>query len=490
MQGNVADLCPVGALTSQALRVPRPPVGADQDRIHRRDGRGRLRDPRRHPRQGSDARDAALNEEVNEEWISDKTRFIWDGLRTQRLDRPYARKDGRLQPVTWAEAFRIIADKVKAASADRIGALAGQLSGVEDMFALKSLMDKLGVASIDSRFPGSPLHPKNGRASYLFNSTIQGIEDADAIMLIGTNPRKEAPVLNARIRKRWSQGDVTIGLIGENAELTYPVTYLGAGPDSLKELVSHAPAKAERPMFIVGQGALNRPDGAGVLATIAAAAKSLGVIRDGWNGFNILHTEAAQVGALDLGFVPGEGGKDTAAMLEPGALDVLFLLGVDEVEVPEGAFRLYQGTHGDRGAHHADVILPAPPTRKNPRPTSTPKAASRWLTGPVSLRARPARTGRSCARSRTLGQKLPFDSLSQLRSKLFEAVPHLAAIDGSRRAIAADMRKSWPMPKPRRQFAGSPMVKDFYLTNPIARASGDGRVFGARRRRGRCEAAE
>ncbi|MDN3719506.1 NADH-quinone oxidoreductase subunit NuoG [Roseibium salinum] len=358
LQGNVVDLCPVGALTSKPYAFNARPweltktEGIDvMDALGsaiRIDTRGK-EVMRIMPR---------LNEEINEEWISDKTRYIWDGLKTQRLDRPYAKKDGKLQPVSWAEAFQIIADKVKDVSADRIGALAGQLAGVEEMFALKSMMEKLGVANIDSRFPGSPLHPGKGRASYIFNSTIQGIEDADAIMLIGTNPRQEAPILNARIRKRWTRGDIQIGVVGEKAELTYPVNYIGAGPESLKQLADHMPVTAERPMFIIGQGALNRPDGAQVLAAAAAAAKALGVVKDGWNGFNILHTEASQVGALDIGFVPGEGGKDTGAMLEPGALDVLFLLGVDEVEVPEDAFVIYQGTHGDRGAHRADVILP------------------------------------------------------------------------------------------------------------------------------------
>src|SRR5690606_21007784 len=217
---------------------------------------------------------------------------------------------------------------------------------------------RLGVKNVDARYPGSPLHPKHGRASYIFNSTIAGIEQADAIMLIGTNPRRESPVLNARIRKRWRQGNVTIGVVGEQADLTYSYNYLGAGPDSLAQFVDHPPAKAQKPMFIVGQGALNRDDGAAILAQVAKAAKALGVVKDGWNGFNILHTEAGLVGALDIGFVPGEGGLDTGAMLKANALDVMFLLGVDEVDVPTGAFVVYIGTHGDRGAHRADVILP------------------------------------------------------------------------------------------------------------------------------------
>jgi len=472
MQGNVADLCPVGALTHKPYEFhARPWELTKTESVDVMDAVGSAI---RVDSRGKEVMRVMprLNEDVNEEWISDKSRYIWDGLKTQRLDRPYARKDGKLQAVSWSEAFQLISDKVKGTTADKIGALAGQLAGVEDMFALKSLMGKLGVENIDSRFPGSPLHPKNGRTSYIFNSSILGIEEADAIMLIGTNPRQEAPVLNARIRKRWTQGDIQIGLIGENADLTYPVTYLGAGPDSLKQFVDHAPAKAERPMFIVGQGALNRPDGAAVLANILAAAKSLGVIKDGWNGFNVLHTEASQVGALDIGFVPGDGGKDTGAMLEGGALDVLFLLGVDEVEVPEGAFVVYQGTHGDRGAHRADVILPgAAYTEKSALYVNTEgrvQMADRAAFPPGDAREDWAILR---ALSAHLGQTLEFDSLAELRAKLFEAHPHMTAIDAIEAGDATDLDKLADASAKMDSTGFANVIRDFYLTNPIARAS-------------------
>ncbi|MEL7527978.1 MAG: molybdopterin-dependent oxidoreductase, partial [Pseudomonadota bacterium] len=263
-----------------------------------------------------------------------------------------------------------------------------------------------------------------------------------------------------------------IGLIGENADLTYPVTYLGAGPDSLKQFVKHAPAKAERPMFIVGQGALNRPDGAAVLANILAAAKSLGVIKDGWNGFNILHTEASQVGALDIGFVPGDGGKGTGAMLENGALDVLFLLGVDEVEVPEGAFVVYQGTHGDRGAHRADVILPgAAYTEKSALYVNTEgrvQMADRAAFPPGDAREDWAILR---ALSANLGQALAFDSLAELRAKLFEAHPHLTGIDAIEAGDAGDLDKLADASAKMDSAGFANVIRDFYLTNPIARAS-------------------
>jgi NADH dehydrogenase/NADH:ubiquinone oxidoreductase subunit G len=232
------------------------------------------------------------------------------------------------------------------------------------MFALKDLMTRLGSKNLDSGQDGAAFNPGWGRATYLFNATIAGIERADALLIIGSNPRREAAVLNARIRKRWRAGKFPVALIGEKVDLTYPYDYLGAGPDTLTELVAgkHSFAetlkKAEHPLIIVGAGALTRPDGAAVAALAAKAAIEMGAVKEGWNGYSVLHTAASRVGALELGFVPGEGGLNAAAMSEPGALDVAFLLGADEIDVPTGAFVVYIGTHGDNGAHRADVILP------------------------------------------------------------------------------------------------------------------------------------
>jgi len=306
-----------------------------------------------------------LNEAVNEEWISDKTRFVFDGLRTQRLDRPYVRRAGKLEAATWPEAFAAVAASVNATSADRIGAIAGDLASVEDMFALKGLIEALGSKNMDCRQDGTALDPSKGRASYIFNPTIEGIEDADALLIVGANPRREAAVLNARIRKRWLQGNFPVGLIGEQTDLTYDYTYLGAGPDTLADLGKFRAVldKAERPLILVGQGALAREDGAAVLAETAKLAADAGALGDGWNGFAVLHTAAARVGGLDIGFVPGSSGMDTAAMVSAagsGNLEVLFLLGADEIDTNAlgSAFVVYIGSHGDAGAHRADVILP------------------------------------------------------------------------------------------------------------------------------------
>ena len=472
LQGNIIDLCPVGALTSKPYEFKaRPWELTKTESVDVMDATGAAI---RVDSRGSEVMRILprLNEAVNEEWISDKTRFIFDGLKTQRLDRPFIRVNGKLQPASWQEAFAAISDKVKATMPARIGALAGQLAAVEDMFALKSLMDSLGVSNLDARFPGSPLHPKHGRASYVFNSTIAGIEDADAIIIIGSNPRLESPVLNARIRKRYVRGDVFIGVVGEQADLTYPYEYLGAGPDSFAKSVEKALTGKQKPIFVIGQGALNRADGAAVLSMVAEAARKLGVVKDGWNGFNVLHTEAALVGALDLGFVPGEGGLDTAAMLKSGALDVLFLLGVDEVVVPEGAFVVYQGTHGDAGAHRADVILPgAAFTEKSGLYVNTEGRVQ--MTNRASFPPGEAREDWAILRalSAVLGKALSFDSLSQLRKSLFVAHPHFAAINGIAVSDAGAINVLAGLGGKVGKDAFHSPVTDFYLTNPIARAS-------------------
>ena len=472
LQGNIIDLCPVGALTSKPYEFKaRPWELTKTESVDVMDATGAAI---RVDSRGSEVMRILprLNEAVNEEWISDKTRFIFDGLKTQRLDRPFIRVNGKLQPASWQEAFAAIADKVKATKPAHIGALAGQLAAVEDMFALKSFMDSLGVSNLDARFPGSPLHPKHGRASYVFNSTIAGIEDADAIIIIGSNPRLESPVLNARIRKRYVRGNVFIGVVGEQADLTYPYEYLGAGPDSFAKSVEKALTGKQKPIFVIGQGALNRADGAAVLSMVAEAARKLGVVKDGWNGFNVLHTEAALVGALDLGFVPGEGGLDTAAMLKSGALDVLFLLGVDEVVVPEGAFVVYQGTHGDAGAHRADVILPgAAFTEKSGLYVNTEGRVQ--MTNRASFPPGEAREDWAILRalSAVLGKALSFDSLSQLRKSLFVAHPHFAAINGIAVSDAGAINVLAGLGGKVGKDAFHSPVTDFYLTNPIARAS-------------------
>ena len=420
-----------------------------------------------------------VNEAINEEWISDKTRQHVDGLRMQRLDRPFLRENGRLRPATWHEAFLAIAAKVKGAEPRRIGAIAGDLAGVEEMYALKLLMTALGSGNIDCRQDGSVLSPAYGRASYLFNPTIAGIEDADAILIVAANPRHEAAMINARIRKRWRLSPVAIGVVGPAVDLTYPYDHIGAGAGSVGDVTSgkHSFAEklgvAKKPMIILGAGAAARPDGAAVLAAIANLATAIRAVTEEWNGLAILHSSASRVGALDIGFVPATGGLSALNMAKAGALDVLFNLGADEIDIAPGAFVVYQGTHGDRGAHRADVILPgAAYTEKSATYVNTEGAAADHE--PAVFPPGDAREDWAILRalSDIVGRKLPFDSLAALRKGLYGEYPHLGRLetiepaDGLTALVGLSGLSGMPGRDP---FTSS--VRDFYLTNPIARAS-------------------
>jgi NADH-quinone oxidoreductase subunit G len=477
LQGNVIDLCPVGALTSKPYEFKARPwelrktesidvMDALGSNI-RVDSRGRevLRIlPRTH-------------ELVNEEWISDKTRFVWDGLKAQRLDQPYVREFGKLRPATWAEALTHVAKKMKAAAPDRTGILVGDLVSAEEAFALKELAMKLGIKNIDCRVDGTALGEHGGRAGYLFNSTIAGIDEADAIMLIGTNPRLEAPVLNARIRKRALKGGCLIGVVGERADLTYDYNYLGAGPESLEQFVNHAAIGKQKPMLIVGQGALARADGAAVLAMVAKAAAAMGVVKDGWNGFNILHTAAGRVGALDVCALPGDGGLNTKGMLAAatkGDLDVLLLAGADEIDTTSlgKTFVVYVGSHGDAGANRADVIFPgAAYTEKSATYVNTegrPQMTARATFPPGEARDDWAIIS---ALAEQLGVSPGWTTLDGLRAAMYKIAPQLAALDQVHAADANALSElSAGEGKTLKDGFASP-VKDFYFTNPIARAS-------------------
>ena len=418
-----------------------------------------------------------INENVNEEWISDKTRHIVDGLRTQRLDRPYVREDGKLRPATWTEAFGRIAAAVARSDGKRIGAVAGDLAAVEEMFALKELLTKLGSNNLATQ-DGGAFDPKAGRASYTFNPTIAGIEQADALLIVGSNPRKEAAVLNARIRKRWRTGALKIGVIGDKADLTYGYEHLGAGTDTLGDLAAgkHSFADvlkgAKNPIVLVGAGAAARHDGAAVLALAAKLAVDFGALKDDWNGFAVLHNAASRVGALDIGFAPSPGSLNTAQMTTFGTLDVLFSLGADDVKAADGTFVVYIGTHGDKGAHRADVILPgAAYTEKAGIYVNTEgrvQMANRAAFPPGDAREDWAIIR---ALSDALGKKLPYDSLGALRQAIFKAVPHLMRIDQIEAGDAAGVKTLAARGGSVEKGAFKSPVEDFYLTNPIARAS-------------------
>ncbi|MCA0921048.1 NADH-quinone oxidoreductase subunit NuoG [Pseudooceanicola nanhaiensis] len=452
MQGNIIDLCPVGALVSKPYAfTARPWELTKTETIDVMDALGS------NIRVDTKGREVMRilprnHDGVNEEWISDKTRFVWDGLRRQRLDRPYVRVDGKLKPASWGEALAAAATAMKG---KKVLGLVGDLVPVEAAFALKQLVEGLG-GSVECRTDGARL-PAGNRSGYVGTASIADIDDAEMIQLIGTNPRVEAPVLNARIRKAWLNG-ATIGLVGEAADLTYDYVHVGTDRAALESLSSKeiGATKDKKSIVIVGQGALREADGLSVLAHAMKLAENSN------SKLMILHTAASRVGAMDIGAVT-EGGL-TAAL--DGA-EVIYNLGADEVEIGEGAFVIYQGSHGDRGAHRADVILPgAAYTEENGLFVNTegrPQLALRAGFAPGEAKENWAILR---ALSAEAGAQLPYDSLAQLRQKLVAEVPHLAAIDSvpenAWTAVEIDSLG---------EATFKNVLGDFYLTNPIARAS-------------------
>ncbi|MFE0753420.1 NADH-quinone oxidoreductase subunit NuoG [Inquilinus sp. NPDC058860] len=478
LSGNLVDVCPVGALTSKPYAFSARPwelrktesidvldaIGSNI-RIDARGGEVMRVLPR-------------LNEDVNEEWISDKTRYAIDGLKRRRIDRPYVRRDGRLQPASWAEAFQAIAEKAKGLDGQRMAAIAGDTVDAEAMVALKDLMASFGSPNLDCRQDGAKL-PAGPRGAYLFNSGIAGIEQADAILLVGTNPRSEAAIVNARIRKRWLKNGLTVGVVGPDADLTYRTRHLGAGPETLAAIADGSDGFAEvlrnakAPLLIVGQGALAREDGAQVLAACRRIAETYGLVRDGWNGFNVLHTAAARVGGLDLGFVPGPGGRDVAGILDgaqKGEIDFVWLLAADEIDAGRlgKAFVVYQGHHGDRGAHRADVILPgAAYTEKNATYVNTEGRVqqARMAVFPPGEAREDWKILR--AASEAMGRKLPYDSLREVRQRLVAVNPVFGAPD-------TQGAGEWGAFGAEGAMGSAPFVsavENFYMTDPITRAS-------------------
>ncbi|KEP71041.1 NADH dehydrogenase [Thioclava dalianensis] len=457
MQGNIIDLCPVGALVSKPYAfTARPWELTKTETIDVMDAVGS------NIRVDTKGREVMRilprnHDGVNEEWISDKTRFVWDGLRRQRLDTPYIRENGRLRKADWGEALSATSAAMKG---KKVAGLVGDLVSTEAAFALKSLIEGLG-GNVECRTDGARL-PLGNRYGYVGDATIADLDDAEMIQIIGANPAIEAPVLNARIRKAWVKG-ATVGLLGEACDLTYDYVHVGSDRAALAELSSKTisdETKAKRSVVIVGQGALNEADGEAVLAHAMQLAANSG------SKLMVLHTAASRVGALDVGAAT-EGGLLSAI---EGA-EVIYNMGADEVEITPasegGPFVIYQGSHGDRGANRADIILPgAAYTEEHGLFVNTegrPQLAFRAAFPPGEAKENWAILR---ALSAELDAKQPWDTLAGLRRALIEAVPHLAKIDelpeNEVTAIAPrDMGKaSFRLP-----------IREFYLSNPIARAS-------------------
>jgi NADH-quinone oxidoreductase subunit G len=477
LSGNMIDVCPVGALTSKPFAFQArswelsktesvdvlDAVGSNI-RIDARGGEVLRVLPR-------------LNEAVNEEWISDKTRFAYDGLTRRRLDRPWIRKSGKLEPASWDEALDVVAVRMGARKGSQLAAVAGDQCDAESMKALLDLMRGAGSPNTACRQYGAR-YGTSVRAGYLFNSGIAGIDKADVILLVGTNPRWEAPIINARIRKRYLAGGVRIAVIGERLELTYPYRYLGAGPRTLEEIVSGSHEfrklldEAKAPMVIMGQGCFARADGMAIHALGHKLADAC-LLREGWNGFNMLHTAAARVGALELGFVPGEGGLDIEGILsgaESGAVDFVWLLGADGLDMSRlsKAFVVYQGSHGDAGAAAADVVLPgAAYTEKHGLYVNTEGRVQqgRRAVFPPGEAREDWKIVR--ALSERLGKPLPYDSIGRLRAVLAKDRPHFGKLDTLPEADwapfgAAGKTDAAPFVSP---------VTDFYRSCAVSRAS-------------------
>jgi len=485
LSGNVVDLCPVGALTSRPYAF----TARSWELSHTEtfDAMDAVGSAIRVDTRGNEVMRVLprVNDDVNEEWISDKTRHAIDGLKRQRIDRPYLRqRNGRLAECSWEEAFKAIQTKIKKAKPEKIGAIMGDQCDAESMFALKSLMENLGSGNIDCRQDGSVLGGK-GRAGYVFNSGFNGLEDTDYVLLIGTNPRHEAAVVNARLRRRWLNDGLEVARLGAPVDLTYPVKELGEDPSILMAMESgKSPIlsklkKAKKPMIILGQGALNRKDSTAILGAVSRIAQETGVVTKDWNGFNVLHTAAARVAGLDMGAIPARGGMNTAAMLnaaKAGDLDVLYLLGADECDltgINAKTFVIYQGSHGDAGARAADVVLPGAAWCEKPAIFTNSEGRVQYASR-ATFPPGDAREDWSIIRalSAVLDVTLGFDSHDQLRSALIETNSIFGQPDVLiENKFTGQGGKGKITSSPLGYALGEGTKTSFYMTCPISRSS-------------------
>jgi len=477
LSGNIIDLCPVGALTSKPFAfTARTWELRNTESIDVTDGLGsNIRIDTR----GTEVMRVVprLHEGVNEEWISDKARFSYDGLKRQRLDKPLVKgADGRLKPATWEQAMEVVAAKIASTDPATMAAVAGKLSDAESIMALKDLFNRLGAGNLTAE--GVAGVSADARSSYLFNSNIVGVEDADLVLLVGTDPRAEAPVLNARLRRANVAGGTHVASIGPHQDLTYPVESLGLSAKTVADVVSGKHpfaarmAEAARPLIIVGASLLRRPDRDALLKGLHALADQTGTVTADWNGFNVLHDAGGTVAALDLGFVP----STAAATADPAAVTLVYSLGAEEFDAPDGAFVVYQGHHGDAGAARADVVLPgAAYTEKHGTYVNTEGRAQRAI--PAIAPQGQAQEDWKIIRalSEVCGAALPYDTLKGVRARLADVAPHLARVDDVEPALWLNGATYAHVPaKASKVDDAVPLassVANFYMTDAITRAS-------------------
>ncbi|XP_067125344.1 NADH-ubiquinone oxidoreductase 75 kDa subunit, mitochondrial isoform X2 [Centruroides vittatus] len=484
LSGNVIDLCPVGALTSKPYAfTARPWETRKTESIDVLDAVGS--NIVVSTRTGEVLRILPrLNEEINEEWISDKTRFACDGLKRQRLTTPMCKNNNYLEPCTWEDALVIVSEKLRSVPGNCISAVIGGLVDAEALIALKDLLNKLGSEGLCTE----EVFPTNGsgidlRSSYLLNSKIVGIEDADYVLFIGTNPRLEAPLINARVRKAWLHNELEVGLIGPKLDLSYDYEHFGDSVNLLKEFSEgiHPACKklanAKNPLIIVGSAILQRKDNTSVYSAVRKFADQCQLkCKSDWKVLNILHRVASQVAALDIGYKPG------IQYIRDNPPNVLYLLGADEGiitknDIPENCFIIFQGHHGDRGAEMADVILPgAAYTEKQATYVNTEGRAQQTITAnnPPGFAREDWKIIR--ALSEIIGQVLPYDTLDEIRRRMEEVAPHLTRYgkieDANFSSQGGELWKSTGF-----QFEADPLrpqlelLTDFYMTDSISRAS-------------------
>ncbi len=472
LQGNVIDLCPVGALTSKPYEFKAR--SWELIKTESIDVMDALGSNIRIDSKGSEVMRIIprFNDDINEEWISDKARFIWDGLKVQRLDRPYVRTNNKLKEVSWSHAIDKVIEKMNQTIPERIGCIAGDMSTAEEMYSMKKLMDKIGSGNYDCRQDSSKLSIDYGRASYIFNPTVNGIEEADGIVIIGSNPRIESPVLNARIRKRWLTGNLKVSLIGEESDLTYPYNYIGNNPNLINDAKKIGLDGCKKIIWLVGGSVVSRDDGLPILSKVVEHALNSGSISDDWNGLSILHTAASRVAGLDIGFVPNNDSLSANNMKNGLETDLLFLLGADEIEIEKGPCVVYIGSHGDIGANRADIILPGSCyTEKNGSYVNTEgrlQEINRAVFPPGN-----AKDDWTILKliSDKIKQPLDFIDTDSLRKMMFKDCPNLLSFEQHNDHYLEDLRKLSSIKGSILDLKMDINIKDFNMTNPIARSS-------------------
>ena len=478
LSGNVIDLCPVGALTSKPYAFSARPWELNQtESIDVMDAVG---SNIRIDTKGNKVMRVLPrnNDEVNEEWISDKTRFFWDGLSLQRIDKPYLRENGKLRQVSWKKAIDVASDKLLNTNPKKIASITGDLVSIESIYSIKKLMDSIKSPNTECRQDGSKIN--GGREKWLFNSKLSGIDVSDGCLLIGTNPRIEAALINSRIVRKSKEKNYSIGLLGNKSELNYNYDYLGDDPSIIYDLIDNKSpfceklSKMNKPIMIIGQGALKGDEGEDYLNLCIELANNYNFLKNDWNGFNVLHTAASRPGAMEIGFLPKERGKDLDQIIDgykKGDISTLFLLGADEIEISEktDCFVIYQGHHGDKGANIADLILPSPSfNEQNGLFINTEGRIQESIRATFPIGEAKEDWEIISLISKKMGLENIDNSFEDLRSSLFQSFPHLADID---MCLSGEKLPEKIERKDIKQHVFKNSLNNFWLSNSITRSS-------------------